>query len=209
MLAKRKLEAEKLAKIKLEAEKLEAEKLAKEKSDIASFKNEPSTSINTTTYENLIIARELVKMLSTTRASDYNKWIEVGTILHQIDYILLYEWSEFTRKCALEIRYLSCADIWSKLKPTELDVSTLKTFAYADSPKEFLIWLKSNPVAHTNPSTDTKIEITKADIVISNNLSKVGSELDLKSVIDGMKSLNVSKIQIKWDKVIVQYKVTQ
>jgi len=44
------------------------------------------------------IANDLVTLLSTKRADDYNTWIELGFCLHNIDDSLLDTWIEFSKK---------------------------------------------------------------------------------------------------------------
>lgn len=44
------------------------------------------------------LARKLVRILSDSRAENYEEWMKVGWCLHNLDDRLLPEWVEFSRR---------------------------------------------------------------------------------------------------------------
>lgn len=165
--------------------------------------------INLATDEDLAVVRELVPMLSATRATNYGKWIEVGTILHNIDHRLLDEWMKFSKKDPLKSHNEEWSKKWSRFGPTDLGIIALQEFALNDSPNAYEKWIASKEkvidsvpkkllkeiVAEMKSLSISSIEITKT--------STIGvSKLD---ILDKMRSMDISKIQIIEEKVIIEF----
>lgn len=158
--------------------------------------------------EDLSIARELVPMLSVERAIDYHKWIEVGTILHNIDYRLLDAWIAFSKKVPSKFHNEECAKKWIRFGPTDRNMVALQLMASHDSPYEYKKWTASkyslSPekknllkeiVVEMKSLNIASIETTKATTVGISNLT----------ITDKMRTLDIFKIQITGEKVILEF----
>ncbi|AQN68125.1 protein kinase family protein [Saudi moumouvirus] len=82
-------------------------------------------------------ARNLVKLFSKERATDYNSWLQVGRCLHNIDYRLLDDWIEFSKKCPSKFVPGDCEKRWKKMKPSNYTMATLHYMASKDDPKKY------------------------------------------------------------------------
>tara|TARA_Y100000389_G_scaffold197738_2_gene232889 strand:+ start:3215 stop:5863 length:2649 start_codon:yes stop_codon:yes gene_type:complete len=98
------------------------------------------------TFKNidLEIIRNLVDILDIERAENYQKWIEVGWCLHNIDVNLLDKWVEFSKKCE---KYFdeaedTCSRIWSQMNNNGLGLGTLHMWAKTDNKDAYFQILK-------------------------------------------------------------------
>lgn len=82
---------------------------------------------------------QLVSILDSKRASEYNSWLELGFCLHNISDTLLESWIEFSERDA---RYSStardeCTTRWAQMKNHGLGVGTLHMWAKKDNSKGY------------------------------------------------------------------------
>ena len=92
-----------------------------------------------TTNENIEVIKELIEILSPSRADSYKSWIEIGWCLHNIDYTLLDSWIEFSKKskkytnsCEKE-----CSDLWDFMNDEGLNLGSLHFWAQKDNKEEY------------------------------------------------------------------------
>ncbi|AFX92340.1 putative helicase [Megavirus courdo11] len=89
--------------------------------------------------ENILVeARNLVKLFSKERATDYHGWYQVGKCLHNIDYRLLTDWIEFSKKCPSKYKTGECEKLWRSMRPSNYTMATLHYFASKDNPKQYI-----------------------------------------------------------------------
>ncbi len=100
--------------------------------------------IATTSETILSESKTLTNFLSIERATSYPKWIEVGWCLHNIDYTLLKDWIEFSKKCPEKFKTGECEKLWKKMKPNTYTISTLYFWAGLDDPKAYENFLSTN-----------------------------------------------------------------
>lgn len=90
---------------------------------------------------NLNLIKKLVLMLSKERAIEYNRWIEVGLCLHNIDdseeNLEIYK--EFSNIDDIKYTKTNFTKLWKQFKKKNdgLNMGTLKYWASKDSPQEF------------------------------------------------------------------------
>ena len=94
--------------------------------------------IKATSERELIEAKNLVKLFSKARASDYYQWYQVGMCLHNIDYRLLEDWIEFSKKCPNKFNKGECEKLWKKMKPSVYNMASVHYYASTDNPKEYV-----------------------------------------------------------------------
>lgn len=123
---------------------------------------------------NIQLIKKLVDMLSNERAKEYNKWIEVGLCLHNIDdsedNLNLYK--EFSSKDDIKSSKTDFTRLWKQFKKKNdgLNIGTLKYWASKDNPQEFKNF-KMNEI-------DKKLTITiEEDGNTSYDIAKVLFEL--------------------------------
>lgn len=80
-------------------------------------------------------AHQLVPLLNSYRASNYNLWYQIGSCLHNIDSSLLPLWIEFSKTSVDKIN--KCNDLWLQMGKTHYTIQTLEYFASIDSPAEY------------------------------------------------------------------------
>lgn len=88
--------------------------------------------------------KSLTDILSVERTESYQKWIEVGWCLHNIDENLLNKWIEFSERSDKyrEQAAISCQSIWHKMSNTGLGLGTLHMWAKQDNPTAYFEILK-------------------------------------------------------------------
>lgn len=170
----------------------------------------PKEIIKVASDKDVSVSRELVSMLSVTRATDYHKWIEIGNILHNIDHRLLDTWIEFSKKAPTKFHNEECVKKWSRFGPIVLTICALELFASRDSPNEYERWIASKEksidsfpknllkeiVAEMKSLGISSIKTTKATTISVSNLA----------ITDKMRILDISKIQILGEKVTVEFR---
>lgn len=100
--------------------------------------------VRATSERELVEARNLVKLFSSARAEEWYKWIEVGKCLHNIDYRLLADWIEFSKKCPEKYKEGECKKLWNKFKPSKYTMGSLHYYASVDSPKKYIALKEEN-----------------------------------------------------------------
>ena len=94
--------------------------------------------IKAVSEEILVEAKNLVKILSRKRASDYDTWIRVGKCLHNIDYRLLADWIAFSKTTSRDnFKVGECEILWKKFKPSSYTMASLHFFASQDNPAKY------------------------------------------------------------------------
>lgn len=86
----------------------------------------------------LVEAKNLVKLFSKGRATEWHKWYQVGRCLHNIDYRLLEDWIKFSKKCPEKFKQGECEALWKKMKPSNYTMASLHYFASTDNPEKYL-----------------------------------------------------------------------
>ncbi|RYX85386.1 hypothetical protein EON73_02910, partial [bacterium] len=92
--------------------------------------------IKAVSEKELVEAKNLTKLLSVERSTNYYSWYQVGKCLHNIDYRLLDQWIEFSKlspKCKLDSIKTECETLWRKMKDSNYTLATLHYFASGDN----------------------------------------------------------------------------
>lgn len=100
--------------------------------------------IATTSETILSESKILTNFLSIKRATTFITWYQVGLCLHNIDYTLLNDWIEFSKKCPEKFQVGECKKLWLKMKPNTYTISSLYYWASLDDPKSFENFLSIN-----------------------------------------------------------------
>lgn len=90
------------------------------------------------------LAKKLISVLQPSRADDYNKWISVGWCCRNIDFRLIDEWVEFSKKSKKFGSEEECMDIWKHMRNGCLGIGSLCMWAKQDSPEEYLKIMRSS-----------------------------------------------------------------
>lgn len=100
--------------------------------------NKNEQQINKQTRKNNMV-ENLINILNTERASNYDDWIRVGWCLHNINKDEnLYLWINFSKKCPQKFKPGECELIWSKYMRNEgLNIGSLHLWAKKDNPSEY------------------------------------------------------------------------
>lgn len=108
------------------------------KAEIATLLGEDTNFIKIVSEDLYVDAKNLVKLFSKTRATEYYKWYQVGRCLHNIDHRLLEDWIEFSKKCPNKFKPGECEKLWKKMKSSNYSIATLHFFASQDNPDKYL-----------------------------------------------------------------------
>jgi P4 family phage/plasmid primase-like protien len=86
--------------------------------------------------EHLSMVKEIIKILDIKRTESYEDWIRLGWCLHNIDYRLLDDWNEFSKRSC---KYVDgeCANEWAYMDNDGLGIGTLYRWAKEDNVVEF------------------------------------------------------------------------
>lgn len=91
-----------------------------------------------TTDADVILARDLVELLSGDRAEAYSTWMEVGWCLHNISPTHLLEaWTTFSARSS-KYKQGECFDKWQSMDNGTLTMGSLHYWAKDDSPDEYV-----------------------------------------------------------------------
>jgi phage/plasmid-associated DNA primase len=85
---------------------------------------------------------ELVKLLSPSRADEYDDWMRVGWCLHNISTNYLNLWKEFSIQSSKYIEG-ECEQKWYSMSNEGLGIGSLHTWAKQDSPYEYKAFINS------------------------------------------------------------------
>ena len=108
------------------------------KEHINTLMGEDINFIKAVSEDLLVEAKNLVKLFTKERSSSYYSWYQVGKCLHNIDYRLLGDWIEFSKKCPEKFKKGECEALWKKMKSSNYTMATLHYFASKDNPKKYL-----------------------------------------------------------------------
>jgi P4 family phage/plasmid primase-like protien len=108
------------------------------KEEIIALLGDDINFIKVVSEDGLVEAKNLVKLFSNKRAIDYYSWYQVGKCLHNIDYRLLNDWIEFSKKCPSKFKKGECEKLWKKMKPSNYTMASLHYFASSDNPVKYL-----------------------------------------------------------------------
>jgi len=86
--------------------------------------------------EDYKMAKQLVVILSDSRANDYNDWIMLGFCLFNIDYRLLSDWDEFSKRSS-KYQEGVCKSEWVSMSNEGLGLGSLCRWAKEDNIIEF------------------------------------------------------------------------
>lgn len=88
------------------------------------------------------IARQLTKILSVERSSNYNDWIRVGWALHNISRSLYDAFENFSQLCGDKFDRNACMKVWNEAKENGFTIASVHWWAQKDNPKEYseIIW---------------------------------------------------------------------
>lgn len=86
--------------------------------------------------EDYDLIKALVECLNSDRVETYDKWLDVGFCLYNIDEDLLELWDEFSQKSC---KYTSgeCEKFWYKMSKKNFTIGSLKYWAKQDNPKSY------------------------------------------------------------------------
>lgn len=109
-----------------------------EQDDVESIQSTSSFVSDTTSGEYLFV-KELLKLLSPTRADAYKSWISVGWCLHNMDQSpqFLALWKEFSM---ISNKYTEgeCERLWWQMRKQGLNIGTLCMWAREDNPEGYI-----------------------------------------------------------------------
>ncbi|AYV79781.1 MAG: putative helicase [Faunusvirus sp.] len=106
--------------------------LEKKQSDVASA-NPDGKTINP---DDIAKVGKLIKLLSPDRYNHYDKWIELGWCLHNINNSLLGTWIDFSKQSAKFV-HGDCEKRWNKFRNDGFNMGSLYKWARDDSPDGF------------------------------------------------------------------------
>ena len=86
---------------------------------------------------------KLLSMLSNRRADNYNDWIHIGWVLHNISETLLDEWKTFSMRVPSKYDPTECDHIWNHARQNSFTIGTLHYYAKKDNPIEYEEYTKS------------------------------------------------------------------
>lgn len=82
------------------------------------------------------IIKKFIKILNPKRSENFDSWIKVGWCLRNIDYRLLEDWIEFSKKSG-KYEDGECENKWTHMKEGNLGIGTLRLWARTDNPKDY------------------------------------------------------------------------
>ncbi len=112
---------------------------SKDKHSAAELMGENINFIKAVSEDLLVEARNLVKLFSRKRATDYQTWYQVGKCLYNIDYRLLADWIQFSKRTTGNNFVEGACELeWKKFKNSNYSMATLHHFAAQDNPTQYL-----------------------------------------------------------------------
>jgi len=99
---------------------------------------------NHTTGEELVLAKQIVtRCLNRSRSDNYEDWIKLGWVLHNIDDTLLETWLEFS-SFSSKYNEHECRKLWHLMRNDTLGMGTLRWWAKKDNSAEYEKILNEN-----------------------------------------------------------------
>ena len=129
--------------------------------------NKNITKVN---LEDLHTVEKLINILDVKRADNYDYWIKLGMCLHNIDYKLLYNWIEFSKKSSKFDSEGSCEMKWN-------------SFDNSTSSKKIQIGSLHHWAKEDNQIEYEKIISEDIQQFIVNNIKGQGNHSDIASVV--------------------------
>lgn len=114
--------------------------------------------ISVSASEALKQSAELLPMLEDERATDRNKWIDVGWILFSIGEgsdEAFNQWLEFSERDIDKFDEGICQNEWDKMTKKNKTLGSLKFYASCDSPAEYNKWKQEKSVKHVRSILDS------------------------------------------------------
>ena len=121
-----------LSKLEISFEKLPAKHKIKKKRRLV--KKNRNTAKNK--CDNIEFVSKIIKILSKDRAESFESWIRTGWCLHNIDYDLLKDWIEFSKKSE-KFEEGVCEEYWENMDNDGLNIGTLYLWAKTDNLDEY------------------------------------------------------------------------
>lgn len=112
---------------------------SKDKNNAAELMGKNINFIKAVSEDLFVEARNLVKLFSKKRASYYDTWYQVGKCLYNIDYRLLEDWIQFSKKTTRNnFTKGECESIWRKFKHSNYSMASLHHWAAQDNPNQYI-----------------------------------------------------------------------
>lgn len=110
---------------------------------------------------------ELVKnivnnCLNTSRADDYNLWIQLGMVLRNIDMRLLELWDDYSKNSA-KYKPKECMKKWNSMKDDNLGLGTLIYWAKQDNPEKYIEIINNSLFKYTEQAIES---LTHYDVAL-------------------------------------------
>ena len=112
---------------------------------------------------NIELIRKFVKILNVKRSENFDSWIRLGWCLRNIDYRLLEDWIEFSKKSS-KYKEGECEKKWEYMKECNLGQGTLRMWAKEDNLDEY-------------------VKIVQDDLYSLLTKAKSGTDTDISNVI--------------------------
>lgn len=117
--------------------------------------SEPRKEQTESIEANMIIARELLPLLSDFRVTDRNEWLNIGWILFNISDGSdegLELWCDFSARDEEKYDEAVCNHEWRKMVRKNYNIRSLRYFAGIDNPEAYKKYVDSKIMEHTNTS---------------------------------------------------------
>ena len=124
------------------------------------------TNVTDTTNIDTLYVKALVSILSDSRADNYNDWIRVGWVLHNIDHSpsSLDVWIEFSKRSS-KYKHGECDKLWWSMREDGLGMGSLCKWAKEDNPEAYHAVQQKNIYALIDKSlSGTHTDIAKRNI---------------------------------------------
>lgn len=108
------------------------QQIKKSKKVVNKKRNSPIKKNHLDSEDELIFVKSIIKILSNKRADDYNLWIRLGWCLHNIDYNLLNDWIQISKKSDKFVDG-ECHKEWYNMDNNGLGLGTLYLWAKEDN----------------------------------------------------------------------------
>jgi P4 family phage/plasmid primase-like protien len=105
--------------------------------------------------QEIALAKQLVAMLATFRATDRNEWMTIGWILYNVGEgcpEALDLWCEFSARCEDEYDEAVCIYQWERMTKKDLTLGTLRYYASVDSPEKYAEFKKEQGTKYIHES---------------------------------------------------------
>ena len=116
--------------------RLKLESDEKKKNILAQATTKKKFRMNKNESVNIEFIKKVIGILDIKRAEQYDLWIKLGWCLRTIDYRLLEDWNEFSKKSS-KYEEGKCEELWDNMKDTGLGIGTLIMWAKQDNKKEY------------------------------------------------------------------------